>query len=341
MRKKELLATGIKALGAWPLVRAARRLGRRELIVLAYHRVMDAGPENEYPFDPELISASPEEFRWQMKFVHRNFDVVSFKDVIDHLHGRAQLPARALVVTFDDGFDDNYRHAFRILKEVGIPATFFVSTGYIGTERIFWFDWLAHLFMRVPAGAIRIRELGDALPLGNDANSRREATNHALARIKNLSERRRLEILDELQPLGREYCDPNATATSRPMTWEHVIEMHRGGMEIGSHTVTHPILSTMEPAELQMELTQSKADIEQRLNAPVNVIGYPVGTSDAFNTAVVEGVQKAGYELACSYIPGTNAVDRLDRFRMRRQHIERYTSRVYFEALLSWPSAMS
>lgn len=341
MRKKELLAAGLKTLGAWPLVRAGRRFGRRELVILAYHRVMDIGAESEYPFDPELISASPEEFHWQMKFVHENFDVVSFKDVGDHLHGRAQLPARALVVTFDDGFDDNYHHAFRILKDVGIPATFFVSTGYIGTEQVFWFDWLAHLFMRVPVGAVRIHEFGDALPGGNDVAFRREATHRALARIKNLSERRRLEILDELQTLGREYCDPGAAAASRPMTWEQVIEMHQGGMEIGSHTVTHPILSTMEPAELQRELAQSKADIEQRLKTPVNVIGYPVGTSDAFNTVVVDGVQKAGYELACSYIPGTNPIDRLDRFRMRRQHIERYTSRVYFEALLSWPSAMS
>lgn len=341
MRKKELLATGIRAVGGWPLIRGVRRLSGRELVILAYHRVLDIGNESEFPFDPELVSASPDEFRWQMRFVRDNFDVVSFKDVNDHLQGRARLPSRALVVTFDDGFDDNYHHAYRILKDVGIPATFFVSTGYIGTEEVFWFDWLAHLLMKAPVGTIRIPELATALPAANDATARRDATNQLLAKIKTLSERRRLEILEELQSLGREHCDPEAASKSRPMNWQQVHEMHEGGMEIGSHTVTHPILATMEPESMHWELKQSKAELEKRLNAPVQVIGYPVGTSDAFNTAVVDGVQNAGYAMACSYIAGTNPLGRLDRFRMRRQHIERYTSRVYFEALLSFPSAMS
>jgi peptidoglycan/xylan/chitin deacetylase (PgdA/CDA1 family) len=341
MRKKELLAAGIKAAGAWPLIRGIRRLGGRELVILAYHRVLDIGIESEYPFDPELVSASPEEFEWQMRFVRANFDVVSFKNVNDHLEGRAPLPSRALVVTFDDGFDDNYHHAFRILKDVGIPATFFVSTGYIGTEQVFWFDWLAHLLMKAPVGSVQIPEFALALPTSDDVSARRDATNQLLAKIKTLSERRRLEILEGLHALGQTYCDSQVAVQSRPMSWEQVIDMHQGGMEIGSHTVTHPILSTMEPESMQWELKQSKAEIEARLKAPVHVIGYPVGTSDAFNTAVVEGVQNAGYAMGCSYIAGTNPVDKLDRFRMRRQHIERYTSRVYFEALLSLPSAMS
>ncbi|HEU4603395.1 MAG TPA: polysaccharide deacetylase family protein [Steroidobacteraceae bacterium] len=341
MRKKELLATGIKTLGAWPLVRGVRHLSGAELVVLAYHRVLDVGEESQYEFDPELVSASPEEFEWQMRFVRDNFDVLSFKDVGDHVQGRARLPRRPLVVTFDDGFDDNYHHAFRILKNVGIAATFFISTGYIGTDRIFWFDWLAHLLMRAPPGTVRIPELPAALPASSDVAARRAATNQLLAKIKTLSERRRSEILLELEALGREFGIRTASAASRPMTWEQVIEMHRGGMEIGSHTVSHPILSTMEPDALRFELTQSKAEIESRLNVPVRVIGYPVGTSDAFNAEVVASVRAAGYELGCSYVPGTNPLRDLDRFRLRRQHIERYTSRVYFEALLSLPSLMS
>jgi peptidoglycan/xylan/chitin deacetylase (PgdA/CDA1 family) len=337
MRKKEILLRLVRPFGGLAIARGLRRIASHELTILAYHRVLEMGPEERYPFDPELVSASPEEFAWQMAYVKKNFDVIRFDDVVAHLDGKVKLPRRPLIVTFDDGFDDNYRQAFPILKSQGLSAMFFVSTGYIGGTATFWFDELAHLMMRVPMGSIFLSEIGRSLPEADSVQSRRDATGEVLSAVKKLGETRRIEFLSGLRQAFGKYVDSSSASLSRPMSWDNILEMSRGGMEIGSHTVTHPILSTMQPEEQRAELRDSKARLERELGRSVNVIGYPVGTADAFDERVLAAVREAGYRLACSYMAGTNHLATMHPLTLRRQRIERVTTRTYFDGLLSLP----
>jgi len=327
----------VRPFGGLAMARGLRRIANHELTILAYHRVLEMGPEERYPFDPELVSASPEEFAWQMAYVKKNFDVIRFDDVVAHLDGKAKLPRRPLIVTFDDGFDDNYRQAFPILKSQGLPAMFFVSTGYIGGATTFWFDELAHLIMRVPVQSVFLSEIGRSLPDADSVTSRREATGEILSTVKKLGETRRIEFLADLRKAFGKYVDPASVSLSQPMSWANILEMSRGGMEIGSHTVTHPILSTMQPEDQRTELCESKARLERELGRSVDVIGYPVGTADAFDERVLAAVKEAGYRLACSYMAGTNHLATMHPLTLRRQRIERVTTRTYFDGLLSLP----
>jgi peptidoglycan/xylan/chitin deacetylase (PgdA/CDA1 family) len=338
VRKKEMLAIAMHRLGAWRVVRSLRCWSPDRLTILAYHRVLDIDAEDHYPFDIELISATTEDFDWQMKYVTRNFDVLSFKDVLDHQDRGVRCPKKSLVVTFDDGFHDNYLHAFPVLKSIGIPATFFVTSGYIGTQKRFWFEAVAYALMRVPPRSISIAEVGSALPTDADVEARRASIAKLLSLLKTLPDTRRLEIVETIERLCSPYLEPRESSLSSPMTWEQVVEMSTSGMEIGSHTVSHPVLSMVSRSQLQEEMARSKIEIEAHTSKTVDVISYPVGLKEAFDEEVLSAARCAGYRLACSYVPGTNSFGKLNEFRLCRQHVERYTTASYFAGLVTLPS---
>ncbi len=111
--------------------------------------------------------------------------------------------------------------------------------------------------------------------------------------------------------------------------------MRDGGMEFGSHTHTHPILSRLEPAQLEAELTESRRILERELGRPCEVISYPVGMGEAVDGDVATAARRAGYRLGCTYETGTNALPKQEVFDMRRQHVERYVTREHFKMLLA------
>lgn len=331
--KKELLARGL-ACARVPaaLLSLAGPPGR--VLVLAYHRVCAIGDEADFPYDPELVSASPEDFAWQMGFVRRHFEPITFRQLIELGETGGRLPRRALIVTFDDGHLDNYSVAFPLLKAAGVPATIFLSTGYIGGSGTFWFDRVANLLYRAPAGLLEIAEVGFSADL-HDVPSRRAAAESLLRILKQVRDRPRLDAVARLEALV-----PGAAAAcevgSGAMTWEQVREMQRSGIEFGSHSVTHPVLSNLDDEDLHRELTESRRTIERETGAECGVFAYPVG-SGAFDPRVVAATRQAGYRLGVSYASGVNMAGDLDRYAIRRLHVERYTSRAYFQSLLAAP----
>ena len=103
--------------------------------IIAYHRVKDYD-ENSYAFDKNLINASCEEFEWQIRYIKKYFTPITFSELKDIVESKSDLPKRSIIITFDDGFDDNYNNAFRILNKYSVPATFFISTTAARTKAI-------------------------------------------------------------------------------------------------------------------------------------------------------------------------------------------------------------
>src|SRR5690606_9365001 len=155
--RRQRLANGTHRLGLLPLLQGARRLLRRDLRVLAYHRVRELG--DGFAFDPDLVSATPEDFRAQMRHVAQRFHPVSCREVVAALDGGPALPRDPVLVTFDDGYDDNHAIAFPILREFGVPATFFVATGHIDNGLPYGYDWLAHLVVTARTGRLQLPTL--------------------------------------------------------------------------------------------------------------------------------------------------------------------------------------
>lgn len=337
MNGKRDIAAGI--LGRLGITRAAQALARPpagSVAILAYHRVLDVPDEDTYPFDIELVSASVGAFRRQMDHVARHFHPITFATLLAHLDRGTPPPPRSLIVTFDDGFLDNYLEAFPVLREKGIPATIFVSTGYIDRQENFWYERVANAVLASRSGRGELPD-GRVLELGPDIPSRRAAVKQILAALKRVpdGERRRLvqQAVMQFDPDGRCDGDPR----SGPLTWDHVREMSAAGIEFGSHSVDHPVLSRVDDEGLRREFTESRARIEEVTGRAVQVVAYPVGGPDAFDGRVKAAAREAGYRLGVSYVTGIENTSSWDPFAIRRLHVERYTGEALFRAMLAMP----
>ncbi|HUN75615.1 MAG TPA: polysaccharide deacetylase family protein [Steroidobacteraceae bacterium] len=323
------------------MLRAVRPLHDRlqaSLTVLAYHRVMPTDALGAYPFDPELISATPRQFEWQMEYIRRYLKPVSLKDVIAHLDGERRLPAGAVAVTFDDGFADTYRYAFPSLKRYAIPATIFVATGYVDSGKPFWFELAAFLLYRVEPHSLRIEGDTHSYPCGPSVRERAQSLRQVQDVLKAMPNERRIAIVSDWLQRYSAQIEHGASEHSRPISWAQVQEMAASGIEFGSHTVTHPNLTQLGDAELEWELVESRRVLEQHLQATVCTLAYPIGTQSAFDARVIAASQRAGYRLGLSYISGANPLAAIDRFALRRHGIGLGTTAHYFRALTSLPA---
>lgn len=336
MNKKDLLAKIISKSNTLSLMGSVNALLSDSLIILAYHRIYDMGDEDKFPFDPELVSATPEEFEIQIKYVKKYFNVVSFKDVINHIDGKKSLPKRPVIITFDDGHYDNYSNAFPVLKSLKVPATIFLSTGYIGTDDIFWFDWVTYLIYRTKKTSFSL-ENDVVFNIENSIVSRREVTEQVLEFLKSVPNASRLEIINNMSNELDVTLLESDKSLSSCLNWEQVVEMSSSGIDFGSHTITHPILSRLESSDLLNEIIQSKCDIEKHLDIDINTIAYPVGGNSEYNNNVINICKSAGYRLGISYVAGVEKTSSINLFEIKRLHVERYTNMHRFKAMLHLP----
>ena len=339
--KKALLGEFWSASGLAPAGLKLLPCGPRRLIVLAYHRILDIASEDAHPGDPGLISASVSGFEQQMRFVRDNFVPLSLASVLEALDRGAALPPRSLVVTFDDGHIDNYTNAFPVLKRLGVPATIFLSTAYIDAPHTpFWFDRVAELFFHAPPGTMTVGELGHTAMLGS-MGSRRHETNQLLRRLKREPNQRRLSALDELEQSLAQHVPARHPPRRAAMSWDEVREMANGGIEFGSHTVTHPILSRLDDVAMAKELSDSRDRIRARTGQPVDAIAYPVGKADAYDERTIRAAKACGYRIGLSYETGINRHLDTKLFELRRLAVERYVSLGNFKAMLSLPEVFA
>lgn len=334
MAKKDLLSKLMYYTGMLVLAGKISRLFREEVRILAYHRILNMDNKEEFRFDRNLISASTEQFDRQIRFVSRHYHPITFNDLIDSLNGIKKLPANPVIVSFDDGFDDNYRNAFPILKKYSVPATIFLATNYIGKPMTFWFD-------RVVYNLRNAEELDLSSYKGpnirNFAQDPEKNITTVLKFLKKIPDSQRIEILDTIENrYGDEYPE-HGFKDSRPMTWDQVREMANSGIEFGSHTLSHPILSKLDDRQLESELSDSRRIIEDQINQSCQVIAYPVGGREEYDQRTREGARKAGYSLGISYQTGTNIVGAMENYDIRRLHVETYIDHPRFAAMLSLP----
>lgn len=321
-------------------VRWARRLWDHDLRILAYHRVLVDVDTAHFDFDLELVSATAAQFRREMTLVRRRYHPMCLREVAARLAMGEPLPRNAIVVTFDDGYDDNFSVARPILLEMDVPATFFVSTGVIDSGQPFAYDWFVYMLLNAPVQQIAMPGL-DAdirLPAGRDA--RRRLATCLLDRLKDLHDDAQQAVITGLE----QQCGlPRAAAPAacRPMTWPQLRQMHSEGFEIGSHGVSHRMLAKLPGDALRAELETSMKRLEAELGAPVTSISYPVGGDRAFDAAVMAATKAAGYQLACSYICGTNAQPIANPFALYRLPVEREMDIGWYASMLALPRLMT
>lgn len=334
--RRQRVARWCRHAGLLPLLRSLREVGRPDLRILAYHRVLEQIEPPGFGFDLDLVSASAEGFRRQMQHLRKHFSPMRFDEVSARMARGQRLPKRAVLVTFDDGYDDNYRVAFPILRDLGMSAMFFVSTGHIDSGEPYAFDWLVYMVCRSQAGRLQLPELGLDWVLGATLHARRAQAADLLDRLKSLDAEAQCALIAGLEErwgmrrdAGSAYC--------RPMTWDQLREMHAAGMEVGSHGVGHHMLAKLPRERMVAEVVDSKRTLERELGGTVQALSYPVGGLDSYSGETIEVVRRAGYPMACSYMAGTAVLDESSRHSLARIPIERQMDQAWFESMLAVP----
>ena len=229
------------------------------------------------------------------------------------------------MITFDDGYRDNYEVALPILREVGLPAAFFIAAGYIDRPRLTWWDRVAYV---VKSTTRDVLELDYPEPLTIDLRQpdRDRATRQILQPYKRTPEIDQERFFDRLEEQAGVEVESEALGRDLFMTWDQVRGLRGGGMALGSHTYDHPVLSRMPEAIQLSELTRSKQVLEAQTDGPIHTVAYPVGGPDAFIDSTKRLVRAAGYRAAFSYYGGFNRPDESDPFDLRRMAVDRYDS---------------
>lgn len=276
-----------------PAVRGRRS---RHVQILAYHRVAVAG-DDFLPHTPRTT------FERQMEHLASDYHVCSLGEAVERLE-RDDVPDNALVLTFDDGYRDNYLHAFPVLRRFGLTATTFLATDAIGSGRILWHDRVFRAFAVTREAWLRDYGADHAhYPLASAAD-RAAARSRVLQFLRRLAPAERVTWLDRLVHELR--VDEPATVPELMLSWEQVREMQRAGLAFGSHTVTHPILSTLSAEQARHELVESKREIERQLQCPVTAFAYPNGSRADFDESSKRLLREVGYTCAVTTLPGTN-----------------------------------
>jgi peptidoglycan/xylan/chitin deacetylase (PgdA/CDA1 family) len=336
MRVPQAAMTLRRMAGVTGMARVARAASPW-LTVLTYHRV--APSSAGVAFDVGVIDARPEQFDRQLAFVKRWFDPLSIEDVLDHVVGAKPLPQNPILITFDDGYRDNHDVALPILLRHGVPATFFIATDFIERRRPFWWDQVARILKGSPRDRIVI-EYPEHVewPLGGEP-ARVAAVGRVLRVIKDtywLDLDRFLAELQRAAGVALGASEERRLADETVMTWDHVAALRRAGMGVQSHTRTHRVLQTLEPAQLAEELRGSRGILEDVLGEPVRAISYPVGRPLRGVPHVREAVRSAGYELGFSNGTGVNP-PRLDPFDIKRLSLDVALDDPFFRTMLALP----
>lgn len=274
-----------------PFVRSLPANNKR-LRILTYHRVLDDGPE--FMYDTGVVSCSPGEFERQVRYYKKHYNIINFSELQKFVESGG-LPKNALIITFDDGYRDNYEYAYAVLKKYGVKATIFVTVRHVDNRELFWWDRVAYGLKR-------------------DQKSEQEVRDK-IGQLKRLSNEDRAKKVETDFP-----ADGNGQL-DQMLTWAQINEMSEDGIEIGSHTMTHPTLSKLEkPEDLEFELSESKRILAERTHKEILAMSYPTGGPDSYNDQTIEYLKKSGYTFAATYIHGTNEINNNKReyYELRR-----------------------
>ena len=290
------------------LVKLARwwrqSLGPR-LIILTYHR------------------AAGGDLRSHLLYLRHHYRMMHLEEALKELYspsqnGKYRRDRRTLLVlTFDDGYRDNYTHAFALARELQVPITIFLIPGYIESGEYFW--WLVADYL------VRHAQVDEVTIEDRTYRLRQPGERHLLAQAVSTHLRHSISVAerDAFLATVRKALAITSPVPSEggmcPLTWEQVREMEESGwVSFGAHTMHHPILASLsDPAEVQREVAECRVVLEQQLGHPVRTFAYPVGKPEHIGEVGLRSVRDAGYDWAVTTIDGTNTAQS-DPYLLRR-----------------------
>lgn len=281
-----------------------RAWGRPWLTILTYHRITDPHAPGFDTFIPN-VSATPQGFAAQMDFIQQHFRVVSVGEVLAWLRGGQLLPLNPALITFDDGYYDNFQYAFPILQQRRLPAVIYLATDYINSATPFYWDLIAYSFYHTT-------QTGADLPLigpqqWSNVAGRTAVMRLWIDRLKTIPDQEKWSLVRQLpQILG--VTVPAAAFAGLHLTWDNVRCMVAAGIDMGAHTQSHPILTRVSLEQARSEVVGSKAKIEAELGRPITTFAFPNGQPPDFNPELQAMLRQVGFEAAFTLRPGPTSL---------------------------------
>ena len=303
---------------------------RGRLSILIYHRVL---PQRDRLFPSEVDAAT---FNMQMAALSQYFNVLPLGEAVQRLRSQT-LPARAACVTFDDGYADNHDVALPILKRHNLSATFFIATGFLDGGRM-WNDTVIESVRLASTPQLDLSSINMNRHDIATGAQRRQAISMLLNALKYLPQPERDTRVEQIAAIAGAPL-PNGLM----MRSEQVKTLHRNGMEIGGHTISHPILTQISAATAETEIRGGKARLESLIEAPVSLFAYPNGKPGTdYGPEHGAMVEAAGFEAAVSTVWGASD-SKSDRFQLPRftpwdQKAGRFTMRLLQNCLRRKPA---
>jgi peptidoglycan/xylan/chitin deacetylase (PgdA/CDA1 family) len=263
-------------------------------VILMYHRVADLS------VDPWALAVSPGRFADQIRALSAVRRVVRLRDLGDAIESSVPGEKPLAVVTFDDGYSDVYRTALPILQEHECPATVFLITGALDSNREFWWDALSRILLETitlpPFLSLVIAGKEQRWRIPSASRARSQVFLEVWSTFRLLGDGERKSLLKELFAWSR--LHPIGRSEDRAMTSSEVIALTNGGLiEIGAHTVTHPLITSLSPEERHRELSESRSHCERLCGGCVDLFSYPHGD---YNQESVDAVRASGFSVACT-----------------------------------------
>lgn len=298
----------IRQAGPVGLYQLAQRMTAGVPKILMYHRFSEQA-------EPGCTSRAS--FEQQLDYLQRNHTVTTLQDIVSAADNGKGLPRNAVVLTIDDGYEDFYSVAFPLLKQFDLPATLFVTTGFVNGEQWLWpdkVDWLLHNAGVIPE-AIQLGDVSLAAgPL--DAGLRARYWGLLIHHLLKVTDEEKQQLINMLAARLGLTLPQLAPHQYRACGWEQLREMQDQGIEIGGHTVTHPSLGRVTAAQAREEINACKQMLEQQLGSRPRPFCYPNGTVSDFNAEVMQLVQDSGFFCAVAAFDDCRVFDQ--RFAMRR-----------------------
>ena len=257
-------------------------------IILLYHRV------TKLERDPQLLCVSPEHFAEHIDVLRARTRLVSLQQFVRECAAGFKEPTAA--VTFDDGYADNFLQAKPILERAATPATVFVVSGFVGSNREFWWDELDRMLLKTEDAGWHVEDTVN----GPERRRKYIEIGQELKPAPYTVRARRLTDIQKEAGAGN-----NGRESHRVMTEQELRLLGDGGLiEVGAHTVTHPQLSSLAPGEQEQEIKTSKRQLEELTGRRIETFAYPYGGTKDYTRRSADLVRNAGFSLACSNFPG-------------------------------------
>ena len=287
-----------------------------ELTILLYHgvtHIKSKGIENHSKKHIDI-----HEFKQQMKYLRDNCNVISIEDFLIARNNAEDLEPRSVIISFDDGFRNNYTNAAPILEEFSLPAVFYISSGIVNTNLMFWVDIIEDCINITDKSSIKINLNKEVEFRLLNVDDKITALNMIKSFCKNSSIDKKNQIIEELEKHTEVKASVEHSDNYEKINWNELKKMHDSNLfTIGGHSLYHDILSTMENHHLRREIRSSLDLLENNLNTTINHYSYPEGQNNHYGSKTIKILKEFGIKCSPSAIVGLNTY-KTDLFNLRR-----------------------